>query len=166
MLRKNPNDFLANPIHSCFLCHILTDHKCVSSFLGSLFCSTDLYMFLCQYHDEAGILEKYREQQVVKARRETQVQDHKMHILFFSSVPPVGSATVYVTLWGDDIQSPHLKPFTIWPEPMSLPGPCGTGPGGRQSKHLGPPTNKEGSKELVYLWKVLAKSEFFPTAWP
>ena len=29
----------------CFLCHRLIDYKCMSLFLGSLFCSIDLYAF-------------------------------------------------------------------------------------------------------------------------
>ena len=34
-------DSLFSNVYSCFLCQRLTDHGCVSLFLGSLFCSTD-----------------------------------------------------------------------------------------------------------------------------
>ena len=38
-------------LYSCLLCHRLGDHRCVSSSLGSLYCSIDPYFcFLCQYH--------------------------------------------------------------------------------------------------------------------
>ena len=40
----------------CLLPLILIDYKGVGLFLGSLFCSIDLHMFLCQYH--AGLITK------------------------------------------------------------------------------------------------------------
>ena len=47
-LLKQP---LFSILYSCFLCHRLGDHRYVSSSLGSLYRSIDLYFcFLCQYH--------------------------------------------------------------------------------------------------------------------
>ena len=34
-------------VYSCLLCHKLIDHKYVGLFLGSLFCSIDLYVCFC-----------------------------------------------------------------------------------------------------------------------
>ena len=36
--------------YSFLLCQRLVEHIVVGPFLGSLFCSIDLYVFLCQYH--------------------------------------------------------------------------------------------------------------------
>ena len=43
-------DYLIPTVYSCLLCQKLTDCRCVGVFLGSLFCSIDPYMLLCQYH--------------------------------------------------------------------------------------------------------------------
>ena len=37
-------------VYTCLLCHRLIDHKCMGLFLGSLFCSIDIFLFSCQYH--------------------------------------------------------------------------------------------------------------------
>ena len=34
-------------VYSCLLCQRLIDHRCVGLFLGSLFCSIDLYVYFC-----------------------------------------------------------------------------------------------------------------------
>ena len=43
-------DCLFSIVYSCLLCCILIDHRCGGLFLGSLICSIDLCLFLCQYH--------------------------------------------------------------------------------------------------------------------
>ena len=39
-------------VYSCLLCHRLIDHVNMGLFGGSVFCSLDLYVFLCQYNFE------------------------------------------------------------------------------------------------------------------
>ena len=127
----------------------------MSLLLGSQFCSIDWYMSLCQYHDEACNLEKYGALQIAKNSKETWVQDSKMRVFLFPSVPTVGSVTVYVTPWGDDTQSPHLHNLDWANVP---PRPHGT----ESDNAWAPLKTRKVTRSWFHLWKVLAKVSSSP----
>lgn len=43
-------DYISSTVCSFLLCHRLVDYSCLGLCLGIIFCSINLFLFLCQYH--------------------------------------------------------------------------------------------------------------------